>query len=225
MSHEIKTPLTAIRGYAESLKEGALEEREVAAKFTERILGQCGRLEVLLADLLPLARMEAAEEHELELARVDLIELLRQAVEIVRPRAEKREIRVDLELPEGLPEVLGDTEALEQLIHNLLDNGVKYNRDGGRLSVTLEANGGELVLTVADTGLGIRSAAIPRVFERFYRVDKGRARDEGGTGLGLALVKHAARLHGGRVELQSQLGVGSTFRVHLPLQPAPPRDG
>ena len=217
VSHEIKTPLTAIRGFAETLKEGALEEAEVAAKFTERILAQCGRLEVLLADLLPLARMESAADHEHEPEPVDLIELIQHAVEIVRPRADKRGIDIDVDLPEAMPEFIGDSEALEQLVLNLLDNSVKYNRDGGTVGIVMQTTGEEVTLVVADTGIGIPAESIPRVFERFYRVDKGRARVEGGTGLGLALVKHAARLHGGRVELHSQLGEGSTFRVYLPL--------
>ncbi len=217
VSHEIKTPLTAIRGYAETLRDGALDEAEVAAKFTERILAQCGRLEALLSDLLPLARMEAAEVPALEAEPVDLVALISQAVEVIRPRAAKRGITLDLDLPATAPRFLGDADMLEQLISNLLANAVKYNRDGGSVSVLLEVGPRELFLAVSDTGIGVPSESIPRVFERFYRVDKGRARDEGGTGLGLALVKHAARLHGGRVELQSQLGVGSTFKVFLPV--------
>jgi two-component system phosphate regulon sensor histidine kinase PhoR len=217
VSHEIKTPLTAIRGYAETLRDGALEEVPVARKFIDRILGQCGRLEALLSDLLPLARMEAAEEQELELEPVDLVGMIRRLAEVVRPRAAKRDIGIELDLPDVPPPLQGDPEMLEQLVSNLIENAVKYNRDGGSVRVALEVGGEALVLCVKDTGIGIPSESIPRVFERFYRVDKGRARDEGGTGLGLALVKHATRLHGGRVDLQSQLGIGSTFRVQLPL--------
>jgi two-component system phosphate regulon sensor histidine kinase PhoR len=219
VSHEIKTPLTAIRGYAETLKEGALDEPAVAAKFTDRILAQCKRLEALLSDLLPLARMEAAEERPLEFAPIDLQETIENAIEIVRPKAEKRQIELRSELPHQISAFVGDTESLEQLILNLLDNAVKYNRLGGRVRLTVSYAEEVVVLAVEDTGIGIPPESLPRVFERFYRVDKGRARDEGGTGLGLALVKHAAKLHGGHIELDSKLGVGSTFRVHLPVSP------
>ena len=219
VSHEIKTPLTAIRGYAETMKEGALEEPAVAAKFTDRILAQCKRLEALLSDLLPLARMEAAEERPLEFAPIDLQEMIEHSTEIIRPKAEKRRIELRIEMPDEVPRFVGDAESLEQLTLNLLDNAVKYNRLGGRVRLTVRDIGEEVVLAVEDTGIGIPPESLPRVFERFYRVDKGRARDEGGTGLGLALVKHAAKLHGGRVELDSKLGIGSTFRVHLPASP------
>ncbi|MDX1645305.1 MAG: ATP-binding protein, partial [Thermoanaerobaculia bacterium] len=216
VSHEIKTPLTAIRGYAETLKEGALEDPEVALKFTERVLGQCQRLEALLADLLPLARMEATEQDSLETEAVELDALIEHAAELVRPRAERREIAIELDLAQEMPPYEGDHDALEQLVLNLLDNAVKYNRDGGEVRVTLRSSDDEIRLEVTDTGIGIPPESVPRVFERFYRVDKGRAREEGGTGLGLALVKHAAKLHGGTVELDSRLGSGSTFRVVLP---------
>ena len=217
VSHEIKTPLTAIRGYAETLRDGALEDAEVAAKFTERILGQCGRLEALLSDLLPLARMEAAEEQIFEPVPIDLLAMIAHAAEVVGPRAAKGGIDIELDLPASMPAFMGDADMLQQLVSNLLDNAVKYNRAEGSVRVGLEVEAEGVILAVTDTGIGIPSDSTARVFERFYRVDKGRARAEGGTGLGLALVKHAARLHGGRVEVHSQLGVGSTFSVFLPF--------
>ena len=220
VSHEIKTPLTAIRGYAETLKDGALDEPEVAAKFTGRILAQCSRLEELLSDLLPLARMESAESNDLETGPVDLAELIERSVELVRPVAGARSISVTFDKPQGFAEYEGDRDAIEQLVSNLLNNGVKYNRDGGEVKVALTEVGGDVKLVVEDTGIGIPPDSIQRVFERFYRVDKGRARAEGGTGLGLALVKHAALLHGGEVDLESRLGVGSTFTVSLPRRGA-----
>jgi two-component system phosphate regulon sensor histidine kinase PhoR len=116
-----------------------------------------------------------------------------------------------------VPRIEADAEGLEKLCLNLLDNAVKYNRPGGRVEVRLARRGDELVVEVEDTGRGIPEASLPRLFERFYRVDRGRSRDEGGTGLGLAIVKHAAQRHGGSVEVESRLGEGSTFRVRLPL--------
>jgi len=217
VSHEIKTPLTAIRGLAETLREGALSEPQTAVRFTERILGQCARLEALLADLLPLARMEGAEEQGIEFGEVDLDALIRRAVEDVMPTAEARGVTVELDLADGLPGLVGDPESLNQLVLNLLNNGVKYNREGGSVRLRARHEPGRLLIEVEDSGIGMPTESISRIFERFYRVDKGRARDEGGTGLGLALVKHAVRLHGGQIEVESQLGVGSTFRVTLPL--------
>lgn len=217
VSHEIKTPLTAIRGLAETLREGALAEPETAAKFTERILAQCARLEALLADLLPLARMEAADERGIEFEAVDLGTLVRRSVEDTAPEAKSRNVRVEVEIQHDLPRIDGDPESLDQLVLNLLNNAIKYNCDGGSVLIKASCAPDELRLEVTDTGIGIPTEALARIFERFYRVDKGRAREEGGTGLGLALVKHAAKLHGGNVEVESQLGVGSTFRVRLPL--------
>ncbi len=217
VSHELKTPLTAIRGYAETLEDGALDEPPVARRFTRSILGQCARLEALLGDLLTLSRLDNQQQNPPAMAAVDLAELARDAVEVLAPRARKGEIELTLRAAEGLPAVIGDRDELERLLLNLIENAIKYNRPGGAVSVDLESDGPELVLEVRDTGIGIPEGALERIFERFYRVDKGRARDQGGTGLGLAIIKHVAQVHGGRVEVESRLGRGSLFRVRLPL--------
>jgi len=222
VSHELRTPLSAIRGYAETLRDGALDDREVAARFTDRVLDQCRRLQEMLDDLLILSRLESVEI-PLESRPVDLARLAEKALETVAAYAEERSIELASTLPEGdLPLVTGDPGALERLLLNLLENAIKYNQEGGEVRVRLTAGRGaagepEVVLEVADTGIGIPGDALPRIFERFYRVDKGRARDEGGTGLGLAIVKHVAQAHGGRVEVTSRLRQGSVFRVYLPV--------
>lgn len=216
VSHELKTPLSAIRGLAETLQDGALDDSEVAQPFVGRILSQCGRLEALLADLLTLSRLE----HPLagiELRSIDLATVLREAVEMLGARAKNRSIDIGLEIP-PVCVINGDPDALDRLVLNLLENAIKYNQAGGRVDARLAQRGNEVVLEVTDTGIGIPANSIDRLFERFYRVDKGRSRAEGGTGLGLAIVKHAAILHGGRIEVESQLGQGSTFRVHLPCE-------
>jgi two-component system phosphate regulon sensor histidine kinase PhoR len=129
-----------------------------------------------------------------------------------------REKRVDLEVAvDSVPPILGDLDGLERLVLNLVENALKYNRPDGKVTVRLRRLGDEAVLEVTDTGIGIPPEALPRIFERFYRVDKGRAREEGGTGLGLAIVKHIAQVHGGNVDVESRAGKGSTFRVRLPL--------
>lgn len=215
VSHELKTPLTAIRGYAETLQDGALEEPGVALGFVGSILEQCARLEALLRDLLTLSRLEGREKpHTLE--SVDLSHLARHAVEVLSPQSRARQVEVSLDIPATLPAIAGDREELERLFLNLVENAIKYNRRGGRVEVRLVAGEDEVLLEVEDDGIGIPEDALGRVFERFYRVDKGRARDQGGTGLGLSIVKHAARAHGGRVEVDSRLGEGSVFRVYLP---------
>jgi len=215
VSHELKTPLAAIRGFAETLVDGAVAERDTALRFSQRILDQCHRLGELLDDLLTLSRLESSEPIRAR-ERVALGALAEEAIELVTPRAEAKGVRLRLEAPAGI-EIAGDAEGLVRLLANLLDNAVKYNREGGVVSLRLDRRGDEALLEVADSGIGIAPTHLPRIFERFYRVDKGRAREEGGTGLGLAIVKHVAQAHGGRVEVESELGSGSTFRVFLPI--------
>jgi two-component system, OmpR family, phosphate regulon sensor histidine kinase PhoR len=223
VSHELKTPLSAIRGYAETLRDGALDEAETARRFVDRVLDQCRRLQALLDDLLTLSRLESPDAPR-EQRPVDLVRVVERSVETVAPRARERRVEIAVEAAPALPLLEGDANGLERLVLNLLDNAVKYNRPEGRVTVALAPGADEapeVVLTVADTGIGIPAAALDRIFERFYRVDKGRARDEGGTGLGLAIVKHVAQAHGGRVEVESRPGHGSTFRVRLPASPRP----
>ena len=230
VSHELKTPLSAIRAYAETLRDGALDDRPAAERFVGRTIEQSRRLQALLDDLLTLSRLESLEERPRP-EPVDLMPILRRAMEVVEAPARGKQVEVVLREPTAPPPpVWGDRESLERLAINLLDNAVKYNRERGRvtIAVTLEPERGEgggapreLVLEVADTGLGIPEESVPRIFERFYRVDKGRARDQGGTGLGLAIVKHVAQSGGGRVEVASELGIGTVFRVYLPLAPPP----
>ncbi len=215
VSHELKTPLTAIRGYAETLEDGALEELPVARRFIRSILEQCARLEALLGDLLTLSRLDSRQQRQPRPEALDLARLTRRAVEVLAPRARKAEIELAVRAPEELP-VVGEHDELERLLLNLIENAIKYTRPGGEVSVSLEEQGPEAVIEVRDTGIGIPEDALDRVFERFYRVDKGRARDQGGTGLGLSIVKNVVRSHGGKVEVESRLGSGSLLRVLLP---------
>jgi two-component system, OmpR family, phosphate regulon sensor histidine kinase PhoR len=219
VSHELRTPLSAIQGYAETLSDGAIDERETALRFSQRIVDQCRRLAALLSDLLTLSRLEGKEPLE-TLEPVDLRNIAREALEIVAGQAAAKQVTVEL-LPGPSPVVPGDPEGLFRLLSNLLENAVKYNHPGGQVEVRLiaaEDPSAFATIEVRDTGIGIPAAALPRIFERFYRVDKGRAREEGGTGLGLAIVKHVAQAHQGRVEVESEVGRGSTFRVLLPAR-------
>jgi two-component system phosphate regulon sensor histidine kinase PhoR len=216
VSHELKTPLAAIRGYAETLRDGALDEPPTARRFTERILSQCRRLQELLNDLLTLSRLEGLAA-SLEREPVDLHALIRRAAELFSAAAREKRIEIKV-AAQRTPPILGDPDGLERLVLNLLDNALKYNRPEGEVAIRLSRSDGEAVIEVCDTGIGIPPESIPRIFERFYRVDKGRAREEGGTGLGLAIVKHVAQAHGGQVEVESRVGRGSTFRVRLPIE-------
>ncbi len=219
VSHELRTPLAAIQGYAETLCDGAIDERETALRFSQRIVDQCRRLAALLADLLTLSRLEGKEPLE-TLEPVELRALAQEALELIAGQAAARQVSVEL-LPGPSQIVPGDPEGLLRLFSNLLENAVKYNRAGGSVSLTIGSRDEvppAAVVEVQDTGIGIPAGALPRIFERFYRVDKGRAREEGGTGLGLAIVKHVAQAHQGRVEVESELGKGTKFRVLLPLQ-------
>ena len=221
VSHELKTPLAAIRGYAETLRDGALDEPSTAARFTEKILQHCRRLQALLDDLLILSRLEsvaAVDDVDKRAARepVDLSAIVQRAVDVFAAAARERQVRVEVQ-DEKVPALLGDADGIERLVLNLLDNALKYNQPGGQVTLRLSHQDRQAVLEVSDTGIGIPPESVPRIFERFYRVDKGRARDEGGTGLGLAIVKHVVQSHGGQVDVESRMGKGTTFRVKLPL--------
>ena len=220
VSHELKTPLSAIRGLAETLKDGALDDPTAARHFVGRILRQSERLEALLSDLLTLSRLEhphGSTEKEL----VDLGNVIGDAVEVLATAAKKREISIGVRMPD-LDPIRGDREALDRLVLNLLENAIKYNRPGGEVSIEARQHQDHVELRVSDTGIGIPADSLDRLFERFYRVDKGRSREEGGTGLGLAIVKHATQLHNGQIEVESRLGSGTTFRVLLPRWAAHP---
>ena len=214
LSHEIKTPLTAIRGLAETLRDGALSDPTTARRFTSQILQQCERLHSLLSDLLTLARVERGQANEGRQA-VDLREIVHDVVEILKPTADERGVALETSLDDAV--VLdGDPRTLAELCGNLVDNAIKYNREGGRVELRLVELEGQALLEITDTGLGIPENSAERIFERFYRVDRGRSRAEGGTGLGLAIAKHAAEAHGGWIEVETELGRGSRFRVYLP---------
>ena len=219
VSHELRTPITAIRGYAETLQAGALGEPEVAARMVEIIHRQSERLSELVEDLLELSRIESREV-QLEREPVALATAARRALDTVRPKAEGKRQQLWLDVPPGLT-ARGDARAVEQVLLNLLDNAVKYTPAGGRVELLARAEGpaGACVVRVRDTGVGLEAKHLARIFERFYRVDKGRSRDMGGTGLGLSIVKHLVGAMGGEVRVESAPGAGSTFTVVLPAAP------
>ncbi|MBU4565402.1 MAG: HAMP domain-containing protein [Desulfarculus sp.] len=216
VSHELRTPLTAVRGAAETLLDGALDSPQYASHFAELILRQSHRLERLVQDLMELARLESGESPP-RLRPIDAAELTDSVLEGVIDLAQAQGIELERRLPREPLVFAADARQVEQAVLNLLDNAIKYSGQGGRVTLAMEEKNDEVVISVSDTGPGIAAEFLPRLFERFYRVDTNRSREMGGTGLGLAIVKHIAQVHHGRVEVSSAPGQGSTFRFILPL--------
>jgi two-component system, OmpR family, phosphate regulon sensor histidine kinase PhoR len=215
VSHELRTPLTAVHGYVETLLGGALEEPEHARKFLEIVHRQTERLGRLINDLTDLSNIELGKV-SLSLAPTHLDEVLDSVLAVMLPRARAGGVAVSVQTPPGLPPVTADHDRLAQILINLVDNAVKYTPSGGAVTIrAAEAAPGTVEVSVEDTGMGIPSSDLPRLTERFYRVDKARSRELGGTGLGLAIVKHLVLAHGGELGIASEPGRGTTVRFTL----------
>lgn len=219
VSHELRTPLTALKGFIEALQEGAADDPATRTKFLEIMARETDRLVALINDLLDLSRLESRTV-ELRQAPVSLADVAGAVVLMFARKAEAKNLKLEQDFPPDLPPVLADEEMLRQVFINLLDNAVKYT-PSGRIEVRARAepDGRTVRVEVADTGIGIPRQHLGRIFERFYRVDRARSRELGGTGLGLSIVRHIIELHGGRIEVESEVGVGSTFRFWLPRAP------
>jgi two-component system phosphate regulon sensor histidine kinase PhoR len=216
VSHELRTPLASIQGYTETLLDGALHDQEHNVRFLTIIQQNAARLGRLVADLMILSRAELKTQ-KFRFASYPVAHLLGDAIDTMRPVAEKKEIQLHLERPAAGAEVFCDSEATHQILANLLDNAIKYTREGGSVTVSSVAEPSAVRFLIRDTGIGIPQHELPRLFERFYRVDKARSRELGGTGLGLAIVKHLVRAQGGDVVVESEIGAGSTFSFTLPV--------
>jgi two-component system phosphate regulon sensor histidine kinase PhoR len=215
VSHELRTPLSIFHGNLETLLEpGDLDEDETRHIY-EVMKRHSDRLNLLVNDLLSLARLESKEAN-LQLAEIKLRDFLEDVTGDWAKRLAGKNLRLELEVPDNFPTLRVDERRLEEVVHNLLDNAVKYSHQNGRILIQAGAPDQEVVLSVRDEGVGIAANDLPRIFERFYRADRARSRELGGTGLGLSIVKHIAQLHGGRVEAESTLGQGTTIRVILP---------
>jgi two-component system phosphate regulon sensor histidine kinase PhoR len=216
VSHEIKTPLTAIKGFVETLHQGSVDNPEEAKRFLGIIQKHVDRLSSIVEDLLSLSRIEQEDEVKtIKLEEGFIKDVFRSAILICRPKAEEKNITV-ISLCDEPISARFDAMLLEQAVVNLLDNGIKYSEPERTIYLKAERDNSEIKISVVDQGLGIAKKHLPRLFERFYRVDKARSRKMGGTGLGLAIVKHIAQAHGGSVSVESTLGQGSTFTIHLP---------
>jgi two-component system phosphate regulon sensor histidine kinase PhoR len=219
VSHELRTPLSIFRGYLETLLDEPHQPPGELLRILEIMERHSDRLNALVEDVLSLARLETPEA-ELSLSEVDLPELLHSIMRDWEKRFEARQLKSHLNFPGNLPLLVADESRLQEIIYNLLDNAVKYSQPGGTVFLRAEIDGGRVRISVADQGVGIPEADLPRIFERFYRADKARSRELGGTGLGLSIVKHIVQLHGGSVEASSELGKGTTISVLLPIRAA-----
>jgi two-component system phosphate regulon sensor histidine kinase PhoR len=215
-SHELKTPLASIKACVETLLDGALEDSEIRIRFLQTVNEQTERLDKLVRDLLALTRIES-QERPPDLHPVVLADIVEVCVNRHRQYAERKEIRLVTTPPPEPVLVLADEESLEQILDNLIDNAVKYTNSGGTVDVRWQTAGDRCRFDVDDTGIGIPQAHLPRIFERFYRVDRARSRELGGTGLGLSIVKHLVQILGGTVSVSSRLGKGTTVTVDLKL--------
>ena len=215
VSHELRTPLTSIKGFVETLLDGALTEPETATHFLEIINDETDRMNRLITDLLSLSKIEA-ERFEINKSPVDLGKLIDNTVSILSPQAKEKDIMINIKIADSLPIVECDRDMVGQLLINLIDNAVKYTPHGGTITISAKPHDQGVKAMVQDTGIGIPTESIHRLFERFYRVDKARSREMGGTGLGLAIVKHILEVHNGSIQVNSRIGEGSTFTFYLP---------
>jgi two-component system phosphate regulon sensor histidine kinase PhoR len=217
VSHELRTPLSILRGYIETLLESPETSRDELLRILRVMKRHSNRLDLLAEDLLTLAQLESANPN-LQLGNVDVSSFFGELIRDWEKKLVNKELNVIVDIPPNAPTIRADRQRLQEALYNLLDNAVKYSREHGEIRLMARQRDGEIVLSVSDNGIGISKEDLPRIFERFYRVDKARSTESiRGTGLGLAIVKHVAQLHGGRVEAESELGKGTTIRVVLPM--------
>lgn len=212
VSHELKTPITSIKGFTETLIDGAKNEPQTLDMFLDIILKESNRIQVLVSELLELSKIEQA--NHFEMTKVNLPQKVFNSIEVVHPLAEKKNIKFNLDFEKDLF-VLAEPSKLKQVVINLLSNAINYSYENANINVKVYKKNRNCILEITDEGIGIAPEEQMRIFERFYRVDKARSRDSGGTGLGLAIVKHIIEVFKGEIEVESELGVGTTFRVIL----------
>ncbi|MCA1318660.1 cell wall metabolism sensor histidine kinase WalK [Bacillus tianshenii] len=214
VSHELKTPITSIKGFSETLLDGAMNDKETLEYFLSIILKESERLQSLIEDLLDLSKIER-QGFRLNMAYVDIHELLEDILVILEAKAKEKEISLELYKAKRELFIFGDNPRVKQIFINLINNALAYTPPGGKVGVTVQDAGDMVEITVSDTGIGMDEEEIPRIFERFYRVDKARSRNSGGTGLGLAIVKHLVEAHHGKITVKSKVNSGTAFKVKL----------
>ena len=223
VSHELKTPLTSIKGFVETLLDGAINNPPMAEKFLKIIMLEAERLTRLINDILSISKLESGMT-ETSTDRIQLDKMAFEVADMLRIHAEEKQVTINAHRNKKPVYILGNPDHVEQMLINLIENAIKYNKPGGSVTVHVFGNEREANLTISDTGIGIPEEHLPRLFERFYRVDKGRSRAMGGTGLGLAIVKHIVRGMNGEIEVHSKFGEGTEFLVTLPIAPPPSQE-
>lgn len=214
VSHELRTPITALKGFSETLLDGAMEDKETLEQFLGIILKESLRLELLVNDILELSRLEQRQV-PMNLEPVNLSNLVRETLALIQQPAEEKKMNVQFDGEEVL--VVADPNRIKQILSNLINNALVYTPEEGMIQIFVNRKGKQAVLTITDNGIGISEEEINRVFERFYRIDKGRSRNSGGTGLGLSIVKYLIENMNGSITVKSKLGLGTTFTVKIPL--------
>lgn len=222
VSHELKTPIANIKGYAETLLSGALEDKTHAKDFLSIVYNESERLARLIDDLLNLSKIESGKL-TMNLKATALPPIIHKVVSSMKMQAERKSITITMKLPENIAQVMADSTRITQVLFNLIDNAIKYTAQDGHIEINATEEEREIQVQVTDNGIGIPEKEIPRLFERFYRVDKGRSRELGGTGLGLSIVKHIVKAHQGEISIKSKLGQGTTFIFTLPKSYAFPQ--
>lgn len=222
VSHELKTPVAAVKGFAETLMSGAVNDPETTQSFLRIIYDESDRLNRLILDILELSKIES-KQVQLSYSPIELSHFIKKAISMMKSEAEKKNIQLSMNVPEGVY-IEADEDRLQQVILNLVANSVSYTGEGGKVEVSVvlldkkeEGETEKVQIIVSDNGIGIPEKDLPRIFERFYRVDKARSRGSGGTGLGLSIVKHIVDLHQGKIKVESKLNEGSRFIIELPI--------
>jgi len=215
VSHELRTPITNIKGYAETILEGALEDKENIKEFINIIYQESNRMANLIDDLLDLSKIESGKI-KMNFSALEIKPIIERCLAVLEKPIKEKNLSVSFNIPKSLSKVMADEIRLTQVLLNLLDNAVKYTNEGGKITIDVFEKDDFVQVDITDTGIGIPEEDLPRIFERFYRVDKARSRQLGGTGLGLSIVKHIVLAHGGKVWVKSKLGSGSTFSFTIP---------
>jgi two-component system phosphate regulon sensor histidine kinase PhoR len=214
VTHELKTPLTSIRGFVETLRSGAVKDADVTAQFLEIIDIEVERLTMLINDILQLSEIEN-NHSDTNIGTHNLTDIITEVISILQSSADKKSIKLTVEAAPKIA-IQANRDRIKQMLINLIDNAIHYNVENGSVRIKAVKAEGRLVISVADSGIGIAQQHLSRIFERFYRVDKGRSRNMGGTGLGLSIVKHIVNLYDGDIQVESEPGMGTRFIVQLP---------
>jgi two-component system phosphate regulon sensor histidine kinase PhoR len=214
VSHELRTPLAGIKALTETLQDGALEDPPAARRFLNMIKAEVDSLHLMVAELLELSRIESGRV-PLEIKRTQAADIITPAFNRLHIQAERAQLEMTLDCPDNLPDVLADADRLQQVIVNMMHNAIKYTSEGGRVLVSARQVDKYVEFAVQDTGKGIPDTDLPRIFERFYKVDKSRS--SSGTGLGLAIAKHLVEAHQGKIWAESEVGIGSIFHFTIPI--------